>query len=99
MFRKDNSLRASQKRVWKNTFVSLWERTPGEFIQDKGGGAEELLKRKRIDDLEVSRRNPKSRGPSDRGGVAWEITREHRCGELKWHRRIGVRGLVMQGNC
>jgi hypothetical protein len=69
--------------------VSLWEQTPGEFIQDKGGEAEELFKRKRIDDLELSRRNPKSRGPSDRGGVAREITREHRCGELK---SIGLRG-------
>jgi hypothetical protein len=65
-----------------------------EFIQDKGGEAEELFKRKRIDDLELSRRNPKSRGPSDRGGVAREITREHRCGEPKsiGHRGIGIRG-------
>jgi hypothetical protein len=69
--------------------VSLWEQTPGELIQDKGGEAEELFKRKRIDDLELSRRNPKSRGPSDRGVVAREITRGHRCGELK---SIGRRG-------
>jgi hypothetical protein len=39
-------------------------------------------------------RTAKSRGPSDRKGVAREITREYRCGEPK---SIGLRGFGVRG--
>jgi hypothetical protein len=58
-----------------------------------------ILQRKRIDDLELSRRNPKSRGPSDRGRVAREIavsTGEEGSKPIGL-RGIGIRGLIRRG--
>jgi hypothetical protein len=78
----ERSLKESERKSSSGgivPFVHRGNRPREKFIQSEGGEAGEFFKRKRIDDLKLSSRSPKSRRPSDRGGVARELTR--RCTE------------------
>jgi hypothetical protein len=82
----------------KNILESLWVQTPVKSHRAKVVEWK-ILQRKRIDDLELSRSNPKSRGPSDRGRVAREIavsTGEEGSKPIGL-RGIGIRGLIRRG--